>query len=170
MRFPRGLRFATRAPLRARNERSSTPTDSIAMTGWKLFRIVITTIIHGRPGAAAIFQQSPFLIMNRAGRLSKLWAAPSPRTVSAIRTADRRRWLFCLCEHSRYVIEFDIAIRERNELFCNKMETEGTIVVNRVLETKIHFTCSSRVIKEKKKKISNDVRIVYLNCLHTRTH
>lgn len=57
--------------VRARNE-PSTPTDSIAMTGWKLFRIVITTIIHGGPGAAAIFQQSPFLIMSRAGRLSKL--------------------------------------------------------------------------------------------------
>lgn len=77
--------------LRARNKRSSTPTDSIAMTGWKLFRIVITTIIHGWPGAAAIFQQSPFLIMSHAGRLSKLWAAPSPRADFALLAVLRWR-------------------------------------------------------------------------------
>lgn len=67
------------------------------MTSWKLFRIVITAIIHGRPGAAAIFQQSPFLIMSRVGRLSKLWAAPSPRAEFASIRTLRSWWWLCWC-------------------------------------------------------------------------
>ncbi|GBP38424.1 hypothetical protein EVAR_23627_1 [Eumeta japonica] len=75
------IRFSRLQPGRAcvpRDECQSTPRDTIAMTGQKLFRIVITAIIHGRPGAAAIFQQSPFLIMSALWTSDDGGGAPAP--------------------------------------------------------------------------------------------
>ncbi|CAH2066239.1 unnamed protein product, partial [Iphiclides podalirius] len=94
MRFSLRALIGPRVALRARNERSSTPTDSIAMTGWKLFRINFgcdhyerdneKTVCSKRPLHATV--HGPILgVLTPARLIVVYWRKP----ITGSATADR---------------------------------------------------------------------------------